>query len=96
MGGEGWGAFEAVARIGQLDIDDDAFVGSTTRFANPQASASKAKNYVAGLNWYLNKNVKLSASYSDTRFDGGANGGATVVADRDAERAIFTRVQLSY
>ena len=97
LNGEGWGALEAVARIGQLNIDDDAFVGSNAlRFANPQTSASKAKNYVVGVNWYLNKNVKLSTSYSDTRFDGGANGGVGVVADRDAEKALFTRVQLSY
>lgn len=97
LDGEGWGAFEAVARIGQLSIDDDAFTGSnTTRFADAQKSSSKAKNYVVGLNWYLNKNVKLSTNYSDTRFDGGATGGGTVVADRDAEKAIFTRVQLSY
>ena len=97
LNGEGWGALEAVARIGQLSIDDDAFVGSNAlRFANPQTSASKAKNYVVGLNWYLNKNVKLSTNYSDTRFDGGANGGGAVVADRDAEKALFTRVQLSY
>jgi len=74
-------------------VDDDAFIGTAaTRLANPNASASKAKNYGLGLNWYLNKNVKLSANYSDTRFDGGAVAGAA----RAAGKAILTRVQLSY
>ena len=93
LDGDGWGAFEVAARVAQLDVDDDAFTGTVaTRLASPNASASKAKNYGLGLNWYLNKNVKLSANYSDTRFDGGAAAGA----DRDTEKALFTRIQLSY
>lgn len=66
--------------------------GSVLRLADPNASARRAQNYGVGLNWYLTRNVKLSADYNQTKFDGGnANG-----ADRDTERTLFTRVQLSY
>lgn len=96
LGGEGWGAFEVAARVGALDVDDDAFEGTSgvagTRLADPSRSASEARNYGLGLNWYLNRNVKISTDYNETRFDGGAAAGA----DRETERALFTRVQLSY
>ena len=66
--------------------------GSDLRLADPNASARRAQNYGVGVNWYLTRNVKLSADYNQTTFDGGnANG-----ADRDTERTVFTRVQLSY
>lgn len=93
LGGDGWGAFELAARIGNLDVDDDVFTGTNaTRLANPDASASEARHYGVGLNWYLNRNVKISTDYNETRFDGGAAAGA----DRDKEQALFTRVQLTY
>jgi len=66
--------------------------GTDLRLADPNASARRAQNYGVGLNWYLTRNVKLSADYNQTQFDGGnANG-----ADRDTERTLFTRLQLSY
>lgn len=66
--------------------------GSDLRLADPSSSAHRAQNYGVGLNWYLNRNLKLSADYNQTTFDGGnANG-----TDRDTERTLFTRVQLSY
>lgn len=66
--------------------------GSDLRLADPDASARQARNYGVGLNWYLNRNLKLSADYNQTQFDGGAANGQ----DRDTERTLFTRVQLSY
>ncbi len=81
-----WGAFEVATRYGQLEVDPDAFSGG---FADPQASARRAKEWVLGLNWYLNKNIKLVLNYANTDFRGGAAGG-----DRQTEKAIETRVQL--
>lgn len=88
LGSGGWGAFELVARYGRLNIDRDAF----PLFANPDKSAASATSWGVGLNWYLNDNLKLSAFFTDTRFDGGAAGGL----DREAEKAFFTRAQLSF
>lgn len=87
-GGAGWGAFEIVGRYGELDIDDDAF----PFFANANASARGAESWTVGLNWYLNQNLKLVANYSQTAFDRGAPAGA----DREDEKALFTRAQFSF
>lgn len=86
--GEGWGAFEVVARYGELDVDDDAF----PLFANPANAASASKAWSLGLNWYLNANLKLVANYTEASFDGGAAAGA----DREDEKTVFTRAQVSF
>ncbi len=59
-GKAGWGAFELVARYHELDIDDDAFVGGATSFANPLTAVSKVTAYGVGVNWYPWNTVKLS------------------------------------
>lgn len=88
VGGPGWGALELAARYGELKIDGEAF----PVFANINSSARKASAYTVGVNWVLNSNVKIVINYSHTSFDGGAANGA----DRDDEKAIFSRVQLSF
>lgn len=88
LGSAGWGALELVARYGRLDIDDDAF----PRFADPAVAASEASSWGLGLNWYLTGNLKLVANYTQTAFEGGAPGGA----DREDEKAFFTRAQFSF
>jgi phosphate-selective porin OprO/OprP len=83
-----WGALELVARYSELDIDDNAF---TAGLLSLSSSASKAKDTGIGVNWYLNRNVKLQLNYDETTFEGGAAG-----ADRLDEKVLFTRVQLAY
>jgi phosphate-selective porin OprO/OprP len=91
-GKPGWGAWEFVARIQELTIDDDAFTGGADSFANIATSARKAKAIGVGVNWYLNQNVKWSLNYEQTEFDGGAVGGA----DRGDEKALLTRIALGF
>ncbi len=84
---DSWGAFEIVARLNALTIDDDTF----PVFANIDVAARSAKAAGLGLNWYLNRAVKVSADYELTRFDGGA-----LSADRGDEHGLFTRIQFSF
>jgi phosphate-selective porin OprO/OprP len=90
----GWGALQLVARYAQLHIDDDAF----PLFANPLTSASSAAAWSAGLNWYLNRNVVVKASFSQTSFSGGGGAGANPPAavTRQDEKVFFTRIQLGF
>ena len=83
-----WGAWELVARYGELEIDDEAF----PLFANPATAARRARGTTLGFNWHLNSNVKASLNLEHTAFDGGASNPIT----RDDERALLTRVQLRY
>lgn len=79
-----WGAWEIAAKAGELDIDDSVF----PTFASISSSASKARNYGAVLNGYLNDNIKVSLDYEYTSFeDGAANN-----ADREDEQVVLTRL----
>ena len=99
----GWGALELVGRYGDLRIDPDAFSTAPTaanlRFADPTKSAQEAREWGVGLNWYLNRSVKLVLDYEQTTFNGGA-GTATAttynIRDRQTEQVIITRAQISF
>ncbi|MBI3526695.1 MAG: porin [Betaproteobacteria bacterium] len=84
-----WGAFELVTRYSVQTNDDGAFAGTAaTRLANPSQSAREAREVGVGLNWYLNRNIKVQINYEETHFDGGA-----AIGDRPPEKAILTRFQ---
>jgi len=89
-----WGAFQLVGRYAELDVDDAAF----PLFANPNTSASSAKAWSVGLNWYLNRNVVFKTSFSHTIFSGGGGSGSSAPAavTRTDENVLFTRIQLSF
>jgi phosphate-selective porin OprO/OprP len=84
---KGFGALELVARYGELDLDDDAF----PVFASASSSVTKEKSAGVGLNWYLNKQIKVAVNYEHTTFDGGAADG-----DRRSEDFFLTRFQHAF
>lgn len=87
FGGEGWGAVELTARYGELDVDDDTF----PIFANPATAATKATSWGVGVNWHLNRNIKLSLNYDQTDFSGGSSAFLN-----NGEKAILTRAQFTF
>lgn len=77
-----WGALQAVARYGELTVDDDVFAAGLAA-----ANASRrARQLTVGANWYLNYFVKVYATYEHFTFDRG----------RDAESSIVFRTQLAF
>lgn len=82
-----WGALELKARYSKLELDDDTF----PVFANPASSAASAEAWGAGVNWYLNRNLRLYFDYERTEFEGGATAG-----DREDESVFFSRFQISF
>lgn len=82
-----WGALELAARYSELTLDEDAF----TRYADPATAPRSARLLSGGVNWHLNANVKVAVNYDYTRFTRGAAAG-----DRDDERLLVTRFQLTY
>lgn len=106
--GTGWGAWELVARYSEINLDEATFKNPAGTsyigaYADLSTSAQSAHSLTAGVNWYLNPNVKVAMNYSYTTFDGGAgvgtqpiNAAGTNVRDRPDESAFFTRVQLAY
>lgn len=88
-----WGAFQLAARYAELDVDKAAF----PLFANPASSASSAQAWSVGLNWYLNRNIRVDTSFSRTTFTGGGEGtSAPGSVTRQPEEVFFTRLQLGF
>jgi phosphate-selective porin OprO and OprP len=84
----GWGAWEIAARTGDLKFDKGFFAYG---FASSTSAPSQAREWVGGVNWYLNRLVRISVDYAHTNFLGGA-----VNADRAAERVILARFQINF
>lgn len=87
LGGEGWGAWELAAQVSQFDLDDATY----PTFANAASSAAGATSWGVGVNWHLNRSVKLSLNYEQTDFDGGTS---PLLAN--GEKVILTRAQVSF
>ena len=93
-----WGAWQVVGRYADLDIDNAAF----PFFSNPAVSASEATAWAVGLNWYLNRNIVVKASFSRTTFEGGGQGTGSAASSPPGsvtthpEEVFFTRVQLGF
>lgn len=68
--GSGWGAFEVVARVQQMYLDQNAFQKYGANSFASTGSAQKATSWGVGLNWYLNGNMKLNLDYENTTFSG--------------------------
>jgi phosphate-selective porin OprO/OprP len=81
------GAFELTARYSPLSVDPNSF----PLFANPQTAAQRAIERSFGMNWYLNRFVKLVSDYEMTRF-------RTVAANSTlhSENVLMSRIQLAF
>ena len=77
------GAWEIAFRYSRLNIADAAF----PVFADSTTSAAGADNLAAGVNWYLNRNVKFSFNYDQTKFE---------KAPIKTEKLFQTRAQISW
>ena len=82
----GWGAFELAARYERLSLDAATF----PIYADPKSSVRRADSWGAGINWYLNKSVRLMLDFDQTQFDGG--GGSK---DRATEKSLSQRFQIA-
>ena len=78
-------------------------------YADPKVSARSAHTWTAGINWYLNPEVKFALNYARTSFKGGAGsiGGSNSsqaynlitqnsVIDREDESVLLARFQIAY
>ena len=84
----GKGAIELTARVGELTVDQSAF---DLGFANIATSAHAAREWITGVNWYLNRNSRFIFDYEQTRFTGGGTTG-----NRATERGLLSRFQVSF
>jgi phosphate-selective porin OprO and OprP len=95
IGSPGIGAWEIAARYQRLSIDNNAFTGGSSSFANPATAVSAARGISLALNWYLTQSIRWTAEYDRTSFDGGA-GSSGLITDRKDETAFVTRFALAF
>ncbi|MBP7148189.1 MAG: porin [Acidobacteria bacterium] len=84
----GGGALELALRRHRIAFDSAAF----PVFASPDKSSRSAAGWTVGLNWYVDRNVKFVLNYDRTSFRGGAPAGE----DREDERLLACRFQVSF
>jgi len=82
------GAVELAVRYSQLRVDGDAF----PLFANPKTAAQSAKEQGIGLNWYLNRYIKLETDYEHTGF----RMASSTVIPLHSENVLMNRIQLAF
>jgi phosphate-selective porin OprO and OprP len=92
----GWGAWEIAARYSHVDLNDLFTPGISTAVTNGVAGGEQ-NIYTAGLNWYVNRNVRFLINYlhgTVDRLNGAAKPlGADIGAHFDA---LATRVQVAF
>lgn len=80
----GWGAVELVARYACVNFDSRAFPTFATA-----ASVEDVTAISGGVNWYLNRNVRMILNYAYNRFD-------EKIAGDKVEHGLLARLQLAF
>ncbi|CAH9018501.1 hypothetical protein NURINAE_00961 [Candidatus Nitrosacidococcus sp. I8] len=80
-----WGAVEIKARYNRLYVDPHAF----PLFADPNRSATGAKGWTIGVNWYFTSQMKAMLDYQQAIFQG--KGGKTL-GNHGVEHLLMTRL----
>ena len=92
-----WGAFQLEARYGQMTFDNDYFssTGAATTVGGAFATQGPriVTNIGAGLNWYLNSNVKAQFEYD---YDGYTGGIWPVNPENADQNSFMTQLQLAF
>ena len=80
----GWGAWEVAARVGDFSAERGLY---SYGFATPAQSPRHAREWVGGVNWYLNRLLRISVDYGNTNF---------ASASRASERVVLARFQINF
>jgi phosphate-selective porin OprO and OprP len=74
----GWGAWEVAARYSMLDLSDGIVAGG------------EQTNLTVGVNWYANRNVRVSVNYVDAKAE------PNRLASADNPSAVMGRLQIAF
>jgi phosphate-selective porin OprO/OprP len=78
----GWGAWELAARLGDFSAEPGLY---NYGFADSTKSPRRAREWVGGVNWYLNRLLRISVNYASTTFN----------ANRSPEKVVLARLQIN-
>jgi phosphate-selective porin OprO/OprP len=86
-----WGAIEVAVRTSEFSVEQGIY---DYGFASPTTTPHHAREWVGGVNWYLNRMLRISMDYGNTGFRGGA--AVTAGGNRPSEKALLQRFQISF
>lgn len=94
--GSGWGAWQLLARLQGISLDDAAFAKSAN-FVTAN-SADSATTWGVGLNWFMNKNIKWIFEYEQSNFGFAPGAAAPKPGSVPAhnERVFLSRLQFGF
>jgi phosphate-selective porin OprO and OprP len=86
-----WGAIELAVRVSDFEADNGIY---TYGLVNPAAAPRHLHEWVGGVNWYLNRLVRITGDFGNTAFGGGA--AASSGGNRPAEKVFVLRFQINF
>jgi len=89
--GGGWGAVELAVRVGDWEAEKGLY---NYGLASDATSPRHLHEYVGGVNWYLNRLVRITGDYGNTSFGGGA--AASAGGNRPVEKVFTLRFQINF
>lgn len=87
----GWGAVELAVRVSDFEAENGIY---TYGLINPATAPRHLHEWVGGVNWYLNRLVRISGDYGNTAFGGGAP--ASAGGNRLPEKVFVLRFQINF
>lgn len=89
--GGGWGAVELAVRVSDFEAENGIY---TYGLVNPAAAPRHLHEWVGGVNWYLNRLVRITGDYGNTAFGGGAP--ASAGGNKLPEKVFNLRFQINF
>ena len=89
--GGGWGAVELVVRLGDWEAERGIY---DYGLASDATSPRHLHEWAGGVNWSLNRLVRISGDYANTAFGGGA--AASAGGNKLPEKVFILRFQLNF
>jgi len=87
--GGGWGAWEVAVRVEDFEAENGVY---TYGLVSPAVTPRHLHEWTGGVNWYLNRLVRITGDYGVTAFGGGAaNNG-----NKPAEKVFTMRFQINF
>jgi len=85
----GWGAIELAVRVGDWEAENGVY---TYGLVSSTTSPRHLHEWDGGVNWYLNRLLRISGDYANTAFGGGAPAGG----NKPPEKVFVMRFQVNY
>jgi phosphate-selective porin OprO/OprP len=90
------GAWELVARVSHLEVEDNVFAPGPARLADPTKSSRAATELTLGFNWYLNKWVRTQFNWEHAWFQDPVQLGPTPANLTKHQDTLLTRFQIIF